>query len=350
MRRYRRTLVVIVAALIVSAMVLTLMLGTARADSHLPANLHTEVSHVAISRNGDGLAVAYMATVVNSGTGPSPEFVIPIPAEATNFELLEGAAKVTRNGEQVMVPGGIAAGGSSSIGFRYMLPAGITEVHYPDIPPADMAMLLVDEATLTMTTVGPGLSDKGVVVLGPKAYRQFIVTRPAPGMNLSVQLKLEGNPANAEAAINAAGRLPAGAPVDQAPAESRLLNQSFHGGNANVMLWQRMTGSTGHGGLMGLLLMGLLLLGLVLGAVFLLARRRQAAAAVHAPPVSTRGRATREAASLQKRKAQLARRIAEIDRTPEAERTPELDEERAAVKAQLVDVIMHLRRVETHAD
>lgn len=350
MRRYRRPLVVILAAFVIIAMVLTIMLGVAQADSGLPPDLHAEVSHVAVSRSGDGVAVAYMSTVINSGKDPSAAFSIPIPAAATKFELLEGAAKVTRSGEQVVVPAGIAPGGSSAVGFRYTLPDGITELHYPDIPPADMAMLLIDEATLTLTTTGPGLSEKGLVVLGQQAYRQYIVSRPAPGMNLTVQLKLEGNPANAAAAIADAQKLPPGAPVDRA--EGPLLNQTFHGGNANVMLWQRMTGSTGHGGLAGLLLIGLLLLALVLGAIFLLARRRQATSAAFAPmpPASTRGRAPAEAVSLQKQKAQLARRIAEIDRTPADERTPELDDERESVKQQLVEVILRLRRLESHAD
>lgn len=323
--RYRR-LVLIASALIFSAALLTLQPHTAAAFPSM-VGFQAEVAHLALTLEDQSLWVALEVDLANNGKEPSPPFEIPIPAEATNFEAVEG--NVTRTGDRVTVPGGTPAGEKVSIGFRYKLPPGVLRVPFPDVPPAGLSMIMLDESVLTLVSpTGQGVTDQGLIPLGSRAYREFDITRPAPGMTLTVQVKPGGDPAAASKALA------------NADTSATATNERPLGGNPNAIMRQRLTS-----------LPGKLLTGLVLALVLILLVRRFRGAShsrTYSPAYEPDDDS--ELSSLRQQKADLARRIARMDIRAAESPTADLARQRAEAKQQLVQVILRLKRLESQSE
>lgn len=327
-----------------------IMATTAKAETILPDGLHAEVAHVALTQDGKAFSVVQMVDIVNSSKEPSPELRIPLPTGAANFGAMDGTASL--QGSQVVIAAGIAPGEKRQVGFEYTLPAGATtELTLTDIPPADLTYLLIDEAALSLdpVLVGKGFNDLGLAVINQVAYHQYEVTRP-PGAPVTIKVNAGGNPTNAAQAIARESKNPSSAATGGA-GDPKLLNGSFHGGSANVMLWQRMTGSSGHGGLVGISVLGLVLAGAV-GLVATVIRRHSQAmlARTHAPAARAENAGEQDLDELFRQKKVLAQRIVEIDRKAALQPSPQLDQQRSVAKQRLMQVIRQIRDLESHAN
>jgi hypothetical protein len=324
--RYR-SLVLVAVALIFSTGLLTLLPGAAAAYPSRAGQggFQADVSHLALTLEDQSLWVALEIDVVNNGKEPSTPFEIPIPGDATSFESVDGS--LTRNADRVSVPGGTPAGAKASIGFRYKLPPGVFQVPFPDTPPAALSMVMLDESVLTLVSpTGKGVTDQGIIALGTRAYRELDVTRPAPGMTLTVQVKPGGNPTAANKAIADAEK--------NAP----TTGQASQGGNPNEIMWQRITSPT-----------GMVVIGLVLAAVIALFVWRARAAARANRPVRAYHSEDEpddegELESLRRQKVDLARRIARMDKKAATSPSADLARRRGEAKQRLVQVILRLKR------
>ncbi len=130
------------------------------------------------------------------------------------------------------------------------------------------------------------------------------------------------------------------------PVNDTLLNRSFHGGAANVMLWQRATGFQGHGGFTGMLVI-FAGLGTVTSALLRAWQRVQVQRIRRLmEPAATAP--SESAGTLRRRRAEILSEVAVVDsRRAQGELgAEEHQRRREALKQELVAVLTHLKRLE----
>lgn len=238
------------------------------------------LAHWVLSRGEGGIEVFQMWQVAG-GAGGAAEIALPLPPGSTGVAVVEGltANELDVGPDTLVDRSGVKAGAEKTLAFRYSLPLEGDAALFSQRMgiAAEMVFVLVDTASLSAIPMGSTpLQDQGTATMGDRVLQQWVRTGVAAGETIT--LALQPPPPGAPAAGAAP---PAGQP--------QLLNRTFHGGTANVMLWQRMTGSPGHNGVAGILLMGAGLAGLVTVAV-ILGRRWRTARMGAASPASRSGR------------------------------------------------------------
>lgn len=295
--------------------------------------------HMRLRLDGRLLSVEEIYQMTNSGGTKAERVEFALPASYTGLTLLSGVAEgdVVVTGSGFYDKRGLEPGETRTYRFSYSreIPGEGLAVRWRALYPTDVLVVLAPEKGLAVS--GPGLTDGGPAEVGAENYRQYTAHELPAGAELEFKVAL--------------GETTGSAPLP-------LLNKSFHGGNANVMLWKRFTGSPGHGGATGVVLfIGLLSAGIWLSTA--LAKRRATSRREvevqrrGGPGRAVPGRAGRTATppdqeTLLSRKTEMARRIAELDRRYGAGEVPEetYTRLRSGYKSQLAEVVLALKRLE----
>lgn len=309
------------------------------------AGVSSDFSHLVLSQQQGRLRVFQLVKLKNSGDKPQAPVKISLPEGYGNlsFPNQPDASKFKTDASGVTDPDGIAAGASKDYTLVYELPfppQGLTlnlKFNYP----TDQVYVLSDQKSLAILPVQNGDWEYGgPAQMGDKQFDQFVRQQVAAGATL----KLNMGPA--AASPSQPGQQPAPAPnlrYTQGPIG--LLNKAFHGGSSNVMLWQRFTGSPGHGGLVGIILI-LLGLGSLVTAVSVFIYRRWG----HRNPKGPSDLVSEAdlVARLNKEKALYVKKIAELDRqlAEGGLDAGEHAEKRAQYKERLVKIVAKLKELE----
>ncbi|MGE5589488.1 MAG: hypothetical protein ACM3ZA_02490 [Bacillota bacterium] len=331
---------------------LLLSSATAAAASPRASAPEADVAHLVLSREGDNLGVFEMVSLMNETTNPTGPLVLPLP-EGTTGLTLDGEPDTTNGvvaaGNRVEIPAGLPAGGRLELAFRYQVPAAGESLEFQVTLPfrSQHVYVLTDAHAMVLNPTHTLLQDGGVLDLGPKRMRQYIQEGVEAGEPLQFGLTFTPdrealNQAPADVAV----------PVSATSAPPGLLNRSFHGGAANMMLWQRVTGSPGHGGFAGMVA-GLMALALLATAVVLAwrqTRRRNLpeSSVGDEPEPDVMATPSAPRPELLRRRAELLRLAEELDRQRLA---GEVDEEhhrtrREEIKNELVRVLVGLKQSE----
>lgn len=321
---------------------------TSTAATTPPTRAEADVAHLVLSREGDSLGIFEMVSLMNETASPTGPLVLALPEGAEGLAL-EGQPEqqqgVVVAGSRVEIPAGLPANGRLELAFRYRVPAKGESVKLQVTLPfsSERVYVLTDAHSMILNPTHTRLRDDGVLDLGPKRLHQYIQERVEAGEAL--QLSLQFTPD--EEALNQAPKDGA-TPVSAQATPPGLLNQSFHGGAANTMLWQRVTGSPGHGGFTGVAV-ALLTLVLLITAALLAwreVRRRRLPPSAVADDIEPAP--TTPKPELLRRRAELLRLAEELDRQRLA---GEVEEEyhrarREEIKSELVRVLLGLKQSE----
>lgn len=305
----------------------------AASEEALPGGIRIKLQHVVLTAMGERLAVLEMWNVENRGTRPA-DLQVTLPAGAGDIVVREGSEdlpvdfKPTTKGFRL--PGRVEPG-ERVVSFAYTLAldegAGLRWVRALPYPVREL-VVVVEDGRLE---VRPGsLQALGSTELGGRKFRLFGATDLQPGVEVAFEVMPAagaGQDAHSEAENAGAAGHPDGETV---------ITTSFHGGNANVQLWQRTTGLSGHGGLFGIFLASVFGVAVLYGGIKLAANRRARNGPVYAG-VADAG----QQAALEEQKRQLIRQIAELDRRRAARAIDEASyiESREQLKRRLVEVM-----------
>ncbi len=335
------------AAWLVAALLLAVPTRSTAATTP-PTRAEADVAHLVLSREGDSLGVFQMVSLMNETANPTGPLALTLPEGAEGLQL-EGQPDqqngVVAAGSRVEVPAGLPANGRLELAIRYRVPAKGESLKLQLTLPvrSERVYVLTDAHSMTLNPTHTRLRDDGVLDLGPKRLHQYIQEGVEAGE--AMQLSLQFTPD--EDALNQTPKDGA-TPVSAQGAPPGLLNRSFHGGAANTMLWQRVTGSPGHGGFTGMAV-ALLTLMLLITAVLLAwrqVRRRRLPPSAVADDIKPAPSAPRP--ELLRRRAELLRLAEELDRQRLA---GEVEEQyhrtrRDEIKRELVRVLVGLKQSE----
>lgn len=304
-----------------------------------PGGMHVKLQHVVLTAVGERLAVLEMWNVENQGPRPA-DLQVTLPEGAGDVVVREGSDelpvdfKPTTGGFRL--PGWVEPG-ERLVSFAYTLPlnpgAGLRWDRAVPYPVREL-VVVVEDGKLEVRS--GRLQALGSTELGGRRFKLFGASDLHPGTEVAFDVMpaaASGQGARSEAGTaGAAGH----------PDEEHVITTSFHGGNANVRLWQRTTGLSGHGGLLGIFLASVFGVAVLYGGVKLAATHRARNGAVRTDVAD----AARQAA-LQEEKQQLVRQIAELDRRRAAGAIDEAtySESRERLKRRLVEVMRQLRAV-----
>lgn len=304
-----------------------------------PGGMHVKLQHVVLTAVGERLAVLEMWNVENQGPRPA-DLQVTLPEGAGDVVVREGSEdlpvdfKPTTEGFRL--PGWVEPG-ERVVSLAYTLPlnpgAGIRwgrAVRYP----VQQLVVVVEDGRLEVRS--DRLQALGSTELGGRRFKLFGASDLQPGAEVAFDVLPA--PASGQGAGGEADN--AGAAVH--PDGEHVITTSFHGGNANVRLWQRTTGLAGHGGLLGIFLASALGVAVLCGGVKLAGRHR----ARNAEARTGVADAARQAA-LQEERQQLIRQIAELDGGRAAGTIDEAtySESRELLKRRLVEVMRQLGAV-----
>ncbi len=336
-----------------------LSLALSVAGSALAAQAATGVSseftHLLFGVKDGQLKVFHLVKLKNQGASSSGPIELSLPKGYQNpaFSGDAGGAmakEVQLGSEGLKDPRGLEPGAARDYVLTYDLPMPPdgqslrVNVNYP----TQMILILADQATVQMVPLqNRDFSSQGSVQYGQKTFEQFARNDVAPGTTLTMTL----GPATPGGAQPGGAGQPGGGMAHEPPPGTvtkgtiALLNQAFHGGASNMMMWQRFTGTTGHGGLVGsiIILAGLTVLIFGLGRTFYV--RWQLKQGIN-PETGERPEETFE--KLLKEKSIYIKKIADLDRKAEAGEitSEEHQERRSAYKRRLVKVLARLKEVE----
>ncbi|MCL5677293.1 MAG: hypothetical protein M1602_05435 [Firmicutes bacterium] len=327
-----------------------LILGSAlEALAANESGISSEFSHLVLSQQGGKLRVFQLVKLKNSGSAAVSPVKVALPQGYANlsFPNQPGSDKLKSDTAGVTDPEGLAGGATKDYTLVYELPfpAQGTTVSFKFDYATDQVYVLADQNTLqVLPTQNGDWEYGGAAQMGSKQFEQFARQSVAPGAVLKLTLGpapagKPGEPGQGNAGQGVAGQ--------GNPGSTPLLNKFFHGGSANVMLWQRFTGLSGHGGLVGMLVI-LLGLGLVVAGVgtWLYRRYRKGGeAAAPSPLVSNEDLVAR----LSKEKALYVKKIAELDRllSQKAIDPQEHAQKRSVYKQRLARVIVKLKELQS---
>lgn len=298
------------------------------------------VEHVILSRQGDDLTVFQIISLRNGGGEPVPELQVSLPPGYADLTVMKGTApdEVVPGETGFVDTSGLAAGATKEMVFLYRVPLtglnGILrkDVHYR----TELLYFLVEEGE-ALSLAEERLSDYGPVNLDGRKFYQYGAENLPAGTELAVRLR--------EAAPGPGSRGTAAPGTAAGPSD--LLNASFHGGEANVRLWMRMTGTPGHAGLLGV---GLFLVVIGAGAVVAFKvgdNRRRARREARVADLR------RRVVALEEERQELMRRLVDLELAADRSRETGVDEppagDRQELKERLVNVTMELRRLSREA-
>lgn len=292
----------------------------AAAVQSAPGVMRVKLQHVVLTAAGDRLAVLEMWNVENQGPRPA-DLQVTVPEGAGDVVVRE---RSIQPGERVVTFAYTLPGGRDA-GFRWAraIPYPVREL-----------VVVVEDGRLEVRS--ERLQALGSAELGGRHFKLFGASDLQPGAEVAFDVLPA--PASGQGAGGEAGNAGAAGHPDG----EHVITTSFHGGNANVRLWQRTTGLSGHGGLLGIFLASALGVAVLCGGVRLAARRRARNGAARTSAAD----AARHAA-LQEERQQLIRQIAELDRRRAAGAIEETAyiESREQLKGRLVEVMRQLRAV-----
>ena len=309
------------------------------AGQSAPGLVRVKLQHLVLTASGERLAVLEMWNVENQGPRPA-DLQVTLPEGADDVVMREGSQdlpvdfKPSANGFRLA---GWVQPGERVVTFAYTLPGGrdagfrwARAVPYP----VRELVVVVEDGRLEVRS--DRLQALGSTELAGRRFKLFGASDLQPGAEVAFDVLPA--PASGQGAGGEAGSAGAAGHPDG----EHVISTSFHGGNANVRLWQRTTGLSGHGGLLGIFLASALGVAVLCGGVRLAARRR----ARNGAPRTSAADPARQAA-LQEERQQLIRQIAELDRRRAAGAIEEAAyvESREQLKRRLVEVMRQLRAV-----
>jgi hypothetical protein len=264
-------------------------------------DVRVEFEHLRLSRLEDGVGVYQVVRLLNGGDTGIEEYSVTLPNGAADLQLGEGlsAVKVAVGETGFTVQSTLGAGEEVLLKFSYRLPASDypLELTKEILYDTDILLVLVDEAD-GLDVTGEGIKDTGFFEMGQKRFRTF----QALGLSAGETLTLSIEPGGGSGAVE----------EDALP---NFLNKTFHGGNANVRIWKRVTGTPGHWGMPGIIAIGLVLLVLLWFVVRVVRARLLVAEMAEVDPY--RGR---DPGELLLEKERLIEEIARLDQNYEAGR------------------------------
>lgn len=323
------------------------------------SGVFAELTNLILGRADDQLKVFHLVKLVNNRADAASNVHIPLLPGFANVNLIRpesGAAKV--EGDGVTISRAIApAGGVDTLILTYdvPLPAQGYSAALKVAVPTSMTLIMADSTQLEMPEIqNTQLFSAGTTDVEGKMFLQFVRPRIPAGTDLKLNVAKATGLGLPEAGAGMAQPYPEIAGEKLTNAKAPLLNKAFHGGTANVMLWQRYTGYPGHGGLFGAVIILSGLGGAALGGARLYflryqmreAARRRMAAGQTGPSLSQLE--MEERVRMEKERRVLVRRIAELDRSLAAGTlTPdEHRRQRSLYKRHLVRVMQSLKGVE----
>ena len=311
----------------------------------------SEFTHLVLSQQQGKLRVFQLVKLKNDGDQAVAPVQIALPEGYGNLSFPNQAAagKFKTDAAGLTDPEGVAAGASKDYTLVYELPfppAGTTltlKFNYP----TDQVYVLADQNSLQVLPVQNGDWDyAGPAQMQNRNFEQFVRQQVAAGTVVKLVMG-PGSGAPAGPSGQPGAQPGSASPVlryNQGPIG--LLNKAFHGGSSNMMLWQRFTGSPGHGGLPGIILILLGLGSLVAAVSTFIYRRRSRRTAVSGPSdLLSRddlvARLSREKSLYVKKIAELDRRLAEggLGAGEHAQR-------RAEYKRRVIKIMTKLKELE----
>lgn len=308
-----------------------------------PAGLSSEFTHLLFGVKDGQLKVFHLVKLKNAGQAKSGPIEISLPKGYENLKFsgdTDGtmAKEVKIEAESISDPRGLEPGAARDYAVTYDLPMPLdglslsVKVNHP----TQMILILADQGTVQMLPLqNRDFRSEGSAEYGKKTFDQFARNDVAPGTALTMTL---GSAARTSHEASPPGQVTQGTIA--------LLNQAFHGGASNMMLWQRFTGNAGHGGLVGMIIILTALTGLIFGV----GRTWYIRSLINRgldPSTGERIEETLE--KLLKEKGIYIKKIADLDRRLEAGKISPEDhgERRSAYKRRLVKVMARLKEMET---
>ena len=288
--------------------------------------------HIILSTNQDQVVVVEIWNLQNSGSSAG-DLEVVLPAGAGDFlpegDLAAANPAMTARGYKAA---GLVKPGESTAVFSYKMSVDQAGTSWARaIPyPVQQSFVLVEEGSLDLD---PGnLQAMGVMEFDGRRFARSQIPNLLPGAELKFTVK----PGSGKAAAPAGGGQAGG---EDHEAEGHVIRTSFHGGNANVQLWMRVTGSAGHGGMLGAFFVTVLAVLVIYALVKLAALWRLRREAIE--------RASLDPRQLAREKQLLIRQIADLDRR---HARGEMEEEsylrtREQYKRRLVDIMLQMKEM-----
>lgn len=323
-----------------------------------PEGLKVEFSHLVLTGRQGAVGVLQLVKLVNSGQKATGPVEVGLPKGYKNLEFLQGVtADKAAQGEAGFVDNaGVDAGQNKVVVLRYDVPATAQSLTFSErvLYPTDSIDILADVSNITMVpTLNPDYVDQGTADMNGKVIRRFTREKVGAGTDLKVNLQLAPD-TTAPKPTPLQDNPQAAQSGDAGSREPKLLNKTFHGGNANVMLWQRMTGSPSHGGVIGILGYALVLIIPIVLGVALYRRMKNPAPVQSRAQVAAGGTgavvaaAAGELSKLLKEKTIVVKKIAELDLKRQSGEVSEEDyvDKRGRLKKRLIQVMNRIKELE----
>lgn len=221
----------------------------------VPGGVEVGAEHMILSLDGGHVQVLHMLNFRNSTGGVVSEAPVTLPAGFAGLEVEAKGARGEAAAVEQYADGFKVAqlgAGETSVVATYSFPWREEGVKLPRQAqyPTDILFFLFRQNQLAPNNPAAGFQEDGPVEMGDYVFGQYSRRGIVPGDDLTVTLvrgaeipMASGQPADGSGQAAAPGR------------GLTLLNQGFHGGAANVRLWQRVTGVPGHGGLAGAIIL-----------------------------------------------------------------------------------------------
>lgn len=349
----KRALIKFMAGFVALSIILTLVAAAASAESaQAPAGVQIKLAHLVLAKDQQGrLRVLEMIEVANNGDKRVEILEFPLPAGAKDIEIMmpEGIKVEPKDGV-LSVPVPVDPKGTGQVVFSLSLDAPdaaytlVQKFSYP----AEFVSILTEKGVEVIGMLNRDLQDLGEAQAQDRTLRQWGRENLAAGDELKVNIQFGEAAAPAGGTTSGQG---SGSGQTSGSSEKGLLNKRFHGGENNVMIWQRFTGASGHGGLIGIIFIGLVLIGLPIVGIKYYRTKVNPVKPILAAAVEQT--APEELADrLGKEKAYLVRQIAELDRRHKAGEIAEEEygHKRSEYKKRLVKVAAKLKELESQAD
>lgn len=322
--------------------------GTAVAASEDPAGAKIEAQHMILSATQDRIAVLEIISF-SPGTGVDGEqLTLKFPDGfydlAFDAQRVPQGTEVTAEGLSVPLRGSEGA----SLAVTYSLPWDGTSLQVNRRADLSTGIFFILTRENELVIQGHGYTDAGLVEMGGSSFGQYYREMISAGDDLGFTVVPgEGLPQGG-VSPDVSAPLTGGSTSPEGP---NILNKGFHGGTANVRLWQRFTGLPSHGGLVGaIILMAMVAVLVLLGYEFWRSSgRRRAVLESESPARRSDGGAgvSPEKSRLENERRRLIREIAALDLEgdkggldPAAHAS-----RRESLKARLVEVTIALRRL-----
>ncbi len=322
-----------------------------------PDGVRVKLQHVVLTATGERLAVLEVWNVENTGARPA-DLDVPLPVPAADLVVRDGFEgrvvpfETTAKGFRVS---GWMEPGEQVVSFAYTLKlehtlkldeSPVLRWARPVPYPVRELVVMVEDGKLDLRSAG--LEELGTAQLGDRKFHLFGATDLKPGAEVTFDVvPVAGGvvPAGGGAPI---ARDETGQTGQAGSPQEHVITTSFHGGNANVQLWQRSTGLSGHGGLFGIFLLSVLAVVVLYGGFKLVAagRTRKGVLTTAQGVVCAAADADLQAAT-QEEIQQLIRQIADLDRRRAAGALEEAvyAESRAKLKRRLVEAMRRLQSI-----